>query len=140
MIYNTLCAYCRVKLNNKENHPNSQSVEHLIPNSLTLTKRNNKHGDFYVCKKCNSHKSKMDNLIGNISKFQSFDDKLATDTMVGEYTKEKTNNGECIIYAKDINEYMFVFHNHTNKSKRLALKNKTKILKDFSFKEEKNEG
>lgn len=235
MIHNNLCAYCRVTFNNIQNHQNSKTVEHLIPNSLTLKKRNNNNGDFYACKKCNSDKSKMDNLVAKVSKFQSFDDKLATDTMAQEYTKDKTNpklvkvltntdkgqfgiygklpfngqeiyeymeylgkgeylkqtnkvfskyknvmtflylnkeaniifsdkykkshgtnnfndlmkneytevlnEGECMIYTKDKNKFMFVFHHHTviivtidkssSRTKKLVLKNKERILRDF---------
>ena len=55
---------------------------------------------------------------------------------------EVINEGECIIYAKEDDKYMFVFHSHTviiisiykssNKTKRIAQKNKQKILHDFS--------
>jgi len=89
---NTLCIYCKAQLNKEENHLNSRTVEHLIPNGLTSKKRNKNNSDFYVCKRCNSHKSMMDNLVGKVAKFQSFDDQLAVDTMVNEYTKDKRNN------------------------------------------------
>jgi len=91
MIFNKNCPYCKTKLNSIENHKESKTVEHLIPNSMTSKKRNNNNGDFYACKNCNSNKSKMDNLVGKISKFQSFDDNLASSAMIKEYTKEKKN-------------------------------------------------
>ena len=236
MIHNKLCAYCRVEFKKVQNDPDSRTVEHLIPNSLTLKKRNNNLGDFYACKRCNSHKSMMDNLIGKISKFQSFDSTLAYNAMnkedikkkkntrlkftlegikrgdrnihlpfngeelysymeylgKGQYLKktgkifsksnlvmkftyinkeanilftdeykkkkdtnnfddllknnytEKVGNGECMIYSKENHEYMFVFHHHTiisieiykstHKTRKIALKNKKKILDDFSKK------
>ena len=91
MIHNKLCAYCRVEFKKIQNDPCSRTVEHLIPNSLTLKKRNNNLGDFYACKKCNSHKSMMDNLIGKIIKFQSFDSNIAYQAMSNEDIKSKKN-------------------------------------------------
>lgn len=64
MIFNKLCAYCRVEMNRTPNHRHGRSVEHMIPNASSIIKRNNGEGDFYVCRECNSNKSDIDELLG----------------------------------------------------------------------------
>lgn len=91
MIKNTICVYCRVKLNDIKNDEYCKSVEHFIPNSLMPNNRTNANGDFYVCRKCNSDKSMMDNLFGKISKFQSYDASLASKSIIKEFDKNKRN-------------------------------------------------
>jgi hypothetical protein len=65
-----------------ENKDNSRSVEHLIPNVALTKKRNNDQGDFYACRKCNIRKSKIDEILGLVSKGQSDDQKMAGEALV----------------------------------------------------------
>jgi len=80
MIKNSLCPYCQVKLNTKQNHPYQKTVEHMIPQTVLRTPRGKKQGDFYACRQCNGEKSDLDYILGVIGKGQSDDDELALQT------------------------------------------------------------
>ncbi|EAB8245110.1 hypothetical protein HRZ20_003845 [Escherichia coli] len=62
----THCVYCGVLMNKVENHPHCRSVEHMIPQVSVSIHRTNGEGDFYVCKKCNGDKSRIDEVLGVI--------------------------------------------------------------------------
>lgn len=64
MIRNTRCAYCGIFMNNIQNDLSCRSVEHMIPNAASKIKRDKSEGDFYVCRKCNLEKSRMDEIMG----------------------------------------------------------------------------
>ena len=89
MINNDICAYCRTTIIKAENCANSRSVEHLIPNAALTRKRKNNEGDFYVCRDCNARKSNIDNILGKVTKMQSPNSSMATDTLIGEIAKEE---------------------------------------------------
>lgn len=72
-----------------ENLPNSRSVEHLVPNIVLTTKRNNGDGDFYACRKCNSEKGTLDEIFGLMAKFQSNNTELAANALIRAFTKRK---------------------------------------------------
>jgi len=59
MKHSSVCVYCTKEMDKVENSQNGKSVEHLIPNIATTIKRSNEFGDFHVCRKCNSDKSKL---------------------------------------------------------------------------------
>src|SRR5690606_26256312 len=42
----------------------------------------NDEGDFYACRRCNSQKSKVDEIIGAMAKAQSADDELAAAALI----------------------------------------------------------
>lgn len=71
------CVYCGQPIFRSENQSNSRSAEHLIPNIATTKKRTNAEADFPVCRKCNSDKSKMDELIGLFSRLSNVDEEAA---------------------------------------------------------------
>lgn len=102
MIRNIVCPYCRKLLNQIPNHPQSRSVEHLIPNAILKTQRGPKQGDFYACKKCNSKKSNMDYVLGVLAKFQADDEKFAFDSTWKALDKPNSNKRfiEMIISAR----------------------------------------
>ena len=58
------CVYCGVELNRIENHDNCRSVEHMIPQVSVSIKRTKGEGDFHACKKCNSTKGAIDDVLG----------------------------------------------------------------------------
>lgn len=64
MINNTECAYCGIAMNRIENDDGCLSVEHMIPNSASRSRRKNCDGDFNVCRRCNIKKSRMDEIMG----------------------------------------------------------------------------
>ncbi|MCF5910532.1 MAG: HNH endonuclease [Shewanella sp.] len=80
MIENKICPYCGKEMIKAENQDNSRSVEHLIPNAVLIKKRDKSQGDFYACRKCNTKKSKVDELIGIVTKIQSYDSMLAIES------------------------------------------------------------
>lgn len=88
MIEKNICPYCCQPLIKAENKDNSRSVEHLIPNAALTRKRKNDEGDFYACRRCNSRKSNIDYVLGVITKAQSFDNKLALNTVIDAITKK----------------------------------------------------
>ena len=53
-------------MNRIVNDPHSRTVEHMIPQVSVSIKRTNGEGDFHVCKKCNSEKSRIDEVLGVI--------------------------------------------------------------------------
>lgn len=59
----------------------------MIPNTSLTRKRSKGDGDFLVCRKCNSHKSNMDYVIGVIAKSQSSDRNLAVESLIRASTK-----------------------------------------------------
>ncbi|HBR1653616.1 TPA: hypothetical protein L9L90_004751 [Klebsiella pneumoniae] len=66
MKVSTHCVYCGVLMNRIVNDPHSRTVEHMIPQVSVSIKRTNGEGDFHVCKKCNSEKSRIDEVLGVI--------------------------------------------------------------------------
>ncbi|WP_326490892.1 hypothetical protein, partial [Lelliottia amnigena] len=62
----THCIYCGVLMNRIVNDPHSRTVEHMIPQISVSIRRTNGEGDFHACKKCNSEKSRIDEIIGVI--------------------------------------------------------------------------
>lgn len=62
----THCVYCGVLMNRIVNDPHCRTVEHMIPQVSVSLKRTNGEGDFHVCKKCNSDKSRSDEVLGVI--------------------------------------------------------------------------
>jgi len=105
MIENTICTYCRTPIIKAENLPNSRSVEHLIPNAALTRKRQNDEGDFYACRKCNTRKSHIDNILGKVTKMQSSDNVLAADTLINEITKESRSSKRFIEMLGTTREY-----------------------------------
>lgn len=104
MIFNKLCPYCSITMIKAENLDNSRSVEHLVPNSVLREKRKNDQGDFYACRKCNSRKSHIDNLLAIISKSQSSDPDLAIETLthaISQVGKSSNRFIEMIAHAKE---------------------------------------
>lgn len=53
-------------MNRIVNDPFSRTVEHMIPQVSVSFRRTNGEGDFHVCKKCNSEKSRIDEVLGII--------------------------------------------------------------------------
>ncbi|MEM5505174.1 hypothetical protein WNY81_09945 [Shewanella frigidimarina] len=68
MIKNNDCVYCGIAIKKSVNSDNGRSVEHLIPQIAVSKKRTNANGDFHVCRKCNTEKSKIDELFGLLSR------------------------------------------------------------------------
>ena len=68
MIKNKNCVYCGREVKKSINMDDGRSVEHLIPQIAVSKKRTNAQGDFYVCRKCNTEKSKIDELFGLLSR------------------------------------------------------------------------
>ncbi|WP_127346408.1 hypothetical protein [Pseudidiomarina mangrovi] len=62
-------------------------MEHMIPNAALSRKRGKGEGDFLACRKCNSHKSNMDYVIGVISKSQSANSNLVVDSLTRASTQ-----------------------------------------------------
>lgn len=89
LIANNICPYCSIIMVKGENLPNSRSVEHLVPNIVLTTKRNNGDGDFYACRKCNSEKGTLDEIFGLMAKFQSNNTELAANALIRAFTKRK---------------------------------------------------
>lgn len=58
------CVYCGTQMNRIENHPQCRTVEHMIPQVSVSFRRTNGEGDFHVCRKCNSDKSRTDEVLG----------------------------------------------------------------------------
>ena len=88
MIRNKICAYCRKPMSVKTiNEENTQSYEHLIPNVATNRKRKKDEADFYVCRACNTQKSKVDNILGKCAKIQGKNDEIALRTIKKERSK-----------------------------------------------------
>lgn len=71
MIKNSNCVYCGIEIKKSKNSGDGRSVEHLIPQSAVSKKRSNAQGDFYVCRKCNTEKSKIDALFGLLSRINT---------------------------------------------------------------------
>ncbi|MEZ7493555.1 hypothetical protein QO198_18570 [Pseudoalteromonas distincta] len=91
MIHNTICPYCRHALEIKtENRPRSRSVEHLIPNTSLSKRRGKGEGDFYSCRKCNSAKSKLDDIVGLLTKAQSDNESFAYKSLEKTILKKKS--------------------------------------------------
>ncbi|CTP83300.1 hypothetical protein A6R71_16640 [Xanthomonas translucens pv. arrhenatheri] len=90
MITNEVCPYCLVIMVKAENLDNSRSVEHLIPNAALTRKRKNDEGDFYACRRCNSQKSKVDEVIGAMAKAQSADSELAASALIKLVTRHES--------------------------------------------------
>ncbi|WP_244316533.1 hypothetical protein [Kosakonia arachidis] len=53
-------------MNRIVNDPHSRTVEHMIPQVSVSIHRTNGEGDFHACKKCNSEKSRVDEILGVI--------------------------------------------------------------------------
>jgi hypothetical protein len=68
MIKNYNCVYCGIKIKKSKNADDGRSVEHLIPQIAVSKIRTNANGDFHVCRKCNTDKSKIDELFGLLSR------------------------------------------------------------------------
>ncbi len=66
MRVSTHCVYCGILMNRIVNDPHSRTVEHMIPQVSVSFRRTNGEGDFHVCKKCNSDKSRTDEILGVI--------------------------------------------------------------------------
>ena len=62
-----------------------------LPNAAITITRKNDEGDFYACRKCNSEKSHIDNLLGKVTKIQSADDGMATKTFIHAITSNSTS-------------------------------------------------
>ncbi|PSB79842.1 hypothetical protein [Photobacterium damselae] len=71
MIKNQNCVYCGIAVKKSVNSDAGRSVEHLIPQIAVSKKRTNAKGDFHVCRKCNTEKSKIDELFGLISRINT---------------------------------------------------------------------
>ncbi|HDM8172434.1 TPA: hypothetical protein P0E23_005104 [Vibrio harveyi] len=71
MIRNQNCVYCGIKIKKSQNADDGRSVEHMIPQIAVSKKRTNAQGDFHVCRKCNTEKSKIDELFGLVSRINS---------------------------------------------------------------------
>ena len=71
MIKNQNCVYCGIAVKKSVNLDCGRSVEHLIPQIAVSKKRTNAKGDFHVCRKCNSDKSKIDELFGLLSRINT---------------------------------------------------------------------
>ncbi|QDF74697.1 MULTISPECIES: hypothetical protein [Shewanella] len=91
MIQNQLCGYCNVKLTKEENSQTCRSREHLIPNAALTQKRNYAEADFYVCRRCNLNKSRMDYIIGFIAKIQASDPDIALQAIANAKKKKLEN-------------------------------------------------
>tara|TARA_R110001583_G_scaffold81459_3_gene217333 strand:+ start:51 stop:788 length:738 start_codon:yes stop_codon:yes gene_type:complete len=73
MIKNKNCVYCGKEVRKSKNADDGRSVEHLIPQIAVSKKRTNAQGDFHVCRKCNTEKSKIDELFGLLSRINTPD-------------------------------------------------------------------
>lgn len=71
MIKNKNCVYCGKEVRKSKNSDDGRSVEHLIPQIAVSKTRTNAKGDFHVCRKCNSEKSKIDELFGLLSRINA---------------------------------------------------------------------
>ncbi|MBV7316071.1 HNH endonuclease [Shewanella sp. NIFS-20-20] len=71
MIKTNSCVYCGIQIRKARNTDDARSVEHMIPESAVSISRK---GDFHVCRKCNTEKSKIDALFGLISRTTSTGD------------------------------------------------------------------
>lgn len=63
--------YCGIVVKKSVNSDDGRSVEHLIPQIAVSKQRTNAKGDFHVCRKCNTEKSKIDELFGLISRINT---------------------------------------------------------------------
>lgn len=71
MIKNKNCVYCGGEVRKSKNADSGRPVEHLIPQIAVSKKRTNAQGDFHVCRKCNTEKSKIDELFGLLSRINT---------------------------------------------------------------------
>lgn len=71
MIKNKNCVYCGKEVRRSKNKDDGRSVEHLIPQIAVSKPRTNAQGDFHVCRKCNTEKSKIDELFGLLSRINT---------------------------------------------------------------------
>jgi hypothetical protein len=71
MIKNKNCVYCGKEVRKSKNNDDGRSVEHLVPQIAVSKKRTNAQGDFHVCRKCNTEKSKIDELFGLLSRINT---------------------------------------------------------------------
>lgn len=71
MIKNNSCVYCGKEIKKSKNNDDGRSVEHLIPQIAVSKRRTNAQGDFHVCRKCNTEKSKIDELFGLLSRINT---------------------------------------------------------------------
>ncbi|WP_354624331.1 hypothetical protein [Psychromonas sp. MME2] len=71
MIKSQNCVYCGIKIKKSQNADDGRSVEHMIPQIAVSKTRTNAQGDFHVCRKCNTKKSRIDELFGLISRINS---------------------------------------------------------------------
>lgn len=71
MIKSHICVYCSIQIKKSKNSDFGRSVEHMIPQAAVNISRTNAQGDFHVCRKCNSEKSKIDALFGLVSRLNS---------------------------------------------------------------------
>ncbi|MFT2091502.1 hypothetical protein [Paraglaciecola sp. 2405UD69-4] len=71
MIKNKNCVYCGKEVRKSNNSDDGRSVEHLIPQIAVSKTRTNAQGDFHVCRKCNTEKSKIDELFGLLSRINA---------------------------------------------------------------------
>jgi hypothetical protein len=89
---NKVCPYCRKLMNKIENDPLCASKEHLVPNTLLITKRKNGNYDFKACRKCNSEKSELDSVLGVIAQLHSDDEDHAIGVAFKEFDKPHSNH------------------------------------------------
>ena len=114
MIKNKNCVYCGKEVRKSKNNDDGRSVEHLIPQIAVSKKRTNAQGDFYVCRKCNTEKSKIDELLGLLSRINTTGDggreaisKLAK--MVGKKNKAVLSMMDCATKHPDGMEIKLLF-------------------------------
>lgn len=115
MRVSTHCVYCGILMNRIVNDPHSRTVEHMIPQVSVSFRRTNGEGDFHVCKKCNSDKSRTDEILGVICR------------MVGEHPEgsfDAINSFHKALARRDskfIQAYESVKHSGKGTSIRLPL-------------------
>jgi hypothetical protein len=82
VLRNSLCPYCRIRLSDAVNQPDTRSVEHLIPNAVLTKPRTRRDGDFFACRQCNSRKGHIDYVLGVVAKAQSDNPELAANVLI----------------------------------------------------------
>lgn len=86
------CVYCGVLMNRIANHDDGRSVEHMIPQVSVSIVRNNGQGDYHACRKCNSNKGKIDEVLGLLCRMAGDNVQSRNEAKV-EY-EEKVNKGD----------------------------------------------